>query len=117
MIENPFKVGDTVVIKKPSKPYPKDWPNSHYSPPFGIPPPPFGIPLTKWDLASGKNQVVIEVIDYMGHPSIKLEADPVYCWPASCANLVINLQSTPGKIFCNCPDIFIKGCQNKKDHN
>jgi len=101
---NPFKIGDSVLIKKPRIPYPTKagW---H-----------FGIPEDKWNLIIKKEHKVTGLSDWDGLPAIILEEQINYCWPIECATLVKASSDANIKKACDCPDIFIRGCQNRKAH-
>jgi len=107
---NPFKVGDTVILRKPSTPYPTTWPpeQNTYA---------FGIHEDDWNMVVGKNREVTSLTTYRGCPGIVIDGSGLsYCWPIEYVDLAILSSTGTGKVPCNCPSIFIRGCQNKKGH-
>jgi len=104
---NPFNVGDTVFLKKPTMPFPSNWPPeaSTYA---------FGIPEDVWDRSCGRPVEVTSLTAFQGCDAIGID-NGTYCWPIEFVFLQ-NISRPDTKIPCNCSSIFIKGCQNKKDH-
>jgi hypothetical protein len=109
---NPFQIGDRVIIRKPLPPFPAAWP-SEYKNTYA-----FGIPEKAWNKASHILTNVSALMTYENYPAVMVDLIDAYCWPVECvykypwtADLV-----KKGKIPCNCPNIFLQGCQDKKNH-
>lgn len=110
MSDNPFKIGDVVILTKPVFPFPDDWP------PETLPPHArtyaFGIREDTWDRFVGKFTEITSLANYSGCAAIIIDSDPrAYCWPVEC----VSKAQLISKILCDCPNIFLSGCRNK-DH-